>query len=179
MAKWQSLWVNAALATMAGKGAYGALSDGALAVEDGKIAWLGSMADLPGAPDELAVEVRDCGGQWITPGLIDCHTHLVFGGNRVKEFELRLEGASYEEIAKAGGGIRSTVSATRAESDDELFESGRERLERELARPVSLPEMRETAGLEEMVLLRRGRLSVQPVTPDEWKIIVALGKRKR
>ncbi|MDG2034704.1 MAG: imidazolonepropionase, partial [Rhodospirillales bacterium] len=114
MAQWQSLWINVNIATMTGgREAYGLQPTAALAVDDGKIAWLGPLADLPGRADDLAETVRDCDGQWMTPGLIDCHTHLVFGGNRVREFELRLKGASYEEISKAGGGIRSTVAATR------------------------------------------------------------------
>ena len=160
MAKWQSLWVNANLATMSGKGAYGTLQDSAIAVEDGKIAWLGSMSDLPGSSPELANTVHDCAGQWITPGLIDCHTHLLFGGNRVKEFELRLEGASYEEISKAGGGIRSTVAATRAESEDELFESGCERLDRLMSEGVTTVEIKSGYGLDtvsELKMLRVAR----------------------
>ena len=120
MSQWQSLWINSNIATMDDHGPpYGARKNAAIAVNNGKIAWLGSMEDLPGRAEELAETVEDCGGQWITPGLIDCHTHLVFGGNRVREFELRLEGASYEELAEAGGGIRSTVTATRKESESQ------------------------------------------------------------
>lgn len=119
---WDTLWLHANLATMAPGGApYGAIADGAVGVKDGRIVWVGARKDLPGAPDTLAREVEPCNGHWITPGLIDCHTHLVFAGDRAQEFELRLEGASYEEIARAGGGILSTVAATRAASVEQLY----------------------------------------------------------
>ena len=113
---WDDLWVNGRLATMAPNvgtpygarhGApYGAIESGALAVADGRIAWVGPQAALP---DGQARARHDLDGRWVTPGLIDCHTHLVHGGDRAREFELRLEGASYEELARAGGGILSTV----------------------------------------------------------------------
>src|SRR5918999_4846848 len=103
---WDQLWVDLRLATMAD--GYGAIEDGALAIEDGTIAWIGRRTDLP---HREARETREGGGRWMTPGLIDCHTHLVFGGERWREFELRLQGASYEEIARAGGGIVATVEA--------------------------------------------------------------------
>ena len=90
----------------------GVIERGVIAARDGRIAFAGSRSDFPSDAD--AAERIDCGGRWITPGLVDCHTHLVFGGNRAHEFELRLKGASYEEIARAGGGIVSTVAATRA-----------------------------------------------------------------
>ena len=112
MPTWDSLWTNVNLATMAaGDAPYGAIENGALAVEDGRIAWVGAAADLP---HRDAGEVVDGAGGWLTPGLIDCHTHLVFAGDRSGEFEQRLEGVSYEEIARAGGGIARTVAATRA-----------------------------------------------------------------
>jgi imidazolonepropionase len=126
---WDTLWLGANLATMTEGGApYGAVEDGAVAAKDGRIAWAGRAADLPGDPDKLAREVRRCAGAWITPGLVDCHTHLVFGGDRAREFEMRLQGKSYQEIARAGGGIVSTVAATRAASKDELIESALKRL---------------------------------------------------
>src|SRR5262245_54819388 len=119
---WDTLWVDANLATMAANGKpYGTIERGAIAAKDGRIAWVGYAADLPKPPDELAHDVRRCNNAWITPGLVDCHTHLVFGGDRAREFELRLQGASYEEIARAGGGIVSTVAATRAASKEELI----------------------------------------------------------
>jgi imidazolonepropionase len=103
MPTWDSLWTNVNLATMVGGGApYGAIEDGALAVKDGRIAWVGAASELP---HRDAGEMVDGAGGWLTPGLIDCHTHLVFAGDRSGEFEQRLKGVSYEEIARAGGGI--------------------------------------------------------------------------
>jgi imidazolonepropionase len=112
------VWSKARLATFAdralsGKGGMGVVEDGVVASVGGRIAYAGPAAD---APAFEAVETLDCEGRWITPGLIDPHTHLVFGGDRAHEFELRLAGASYEEIARAGGGIVSTMKATRAAS---------------------------------------------------------------
>ena len=92
---------------------YGAVEDGALAVSGGKLAWVGKREALPPNIESRAIEILDGEGGWVTPGLVDCHTHLVYGGSRAHEFELRLKGATYEEIARRGGGIRSTVSATR------------------------------------------------------------------
>ncbi len=106
---------------------YGEIENAALALSDGKIAWLGNIEQLP-QYDTENVEVIDAQGKWITPGLIDCHTHIVYGGNRANEFELRLKGASYEEIAQNGGGIVSTVKATREATEDELFASAYKRL---------------------------------------------------
>ncbi|MEO1613287.1 MAG: imidazolonepropionase, partial [Pseudomonadota bacterium] len=96
---------------------YGLREDAAIAVEGERIAWVGARCDAPGHID---AERRDMGGRLVTPALIDCHTHLVFGGNRAREFEMRLNGASYEEVARAGGGIISTMEATRAASEDDL-----------------------------------------------------------
>ena len=102
-ATWDSLWTNLRLATMVpGAAPYGAIEDGAIAIRDGRIAWIGRQRDLPAG---TARATHDGGGRWATPGLVDCHTHLVFGGDRAQEFELRLGGATYEEIARAGGGI--------------------------------------------------------------------------
>src|ERR1700741_4010197 len=112
----------------AGGAPYGAIESAALAVKDGRIAWLGPMAELPGEPRASAREVHNLAGRWVTPGLVDCHTHLVYGGDRAHEFELRLGGATYEEIARAGGGIRSTVAATRAASEDQLIAAADARL---------------------------------------------------
>jgi imidazolonepropionase len=119
---WDHLLLDCRLATMADNGtAYGAIENAALAWKDGVIAFAGPQSALPGKPAELATHVESAGKAWITPGLIDCHTHLVFAGNRAGEFELRLQGASYEEIARRGGGIVSTVSKTRAANEDDLF----------------------------------------------------------
>jgi imidazolonepropionase len=122
MPLWDHLLLNCRLATMADNGtAYGAIEHAALGWKDGVIAFAGPQSGLPGRPTDLAAQVESAGNAWITPGLIDCHTHLVFAGNRAEEFELRLNGASYEEIARRGGGIVSTVTKTRAASEDELF----------------------------------------------------------
>ena len=146
---WDSLWLDAHLATMAqGRAPYGAIEEGAVAAKDGRIAWVGKRADLPGEPASLAHDVRSAHGGWITPGLIDCHTHLVYGGDRVREFELRLQGASYEEIARSGGGIVSTVLATRAASRDELVESAAKRLSSLTREGVTTVEIKSGYGLD-------------------------------
>jgi len=121
MTNWDGLLLDCHLATMSGHSDYGIVEDAALAWKDGRIAWLGPRGDLPGEPRALAREVREGGGHWITPALIDCHTHLVFGGNRAVEAERRLQGATYEQIAREGGGIVSTVRATRALDDEGLL----------------------------------------------------------
>ena len=157
---WDSLWINARLATMAGSGgAYGALEDAALAVADGRIAWLGPMADLPGEPGACAPEINDASGNWVTPGLIDCHTHIVHGGDRAGEFEMRLEGASYEEIARAGGGIVATVQATREADEDALFESARARLGELRGGGVTTVEIKSGYGLDLETELRMLRVA--------------------
>jgi imidazolonepropionase len=146
---WDSLWLEARLATMTAGGApYGAIEEGVIAVSGDRIAWIGRRADLPGRPEALAEEIAHCGGCWITPGLVDCHTHLVHGGDRAHEFELRLGGATYEEIARAGGGIRSTVNATRAAGEDRLFDSARRRLADLLAEGVTTIEIKSGYGLD-------------------------------
>jgi imidazolonepropionase len=153
------IWHNARLATLApGADGLGIVEGGAVAAKDGRIAFVGAQADLP--TDTGAAERIDCEGRWITPGLIDCHTHLVFGGNRAHEFELRLKGASYEEIARAGGGIVSTVSATRAASEDELVRSALPRLDRLIAEGCTTVEIKSGYGLDldtETRMLRAAR----------------------
>ena len=126
MTDWDLLLTDARIATMLpGRTDYGVIPDGAIAVRDGSIAWLGDTGSRPaGTP----AETRSLGGQWVTPALIDCHTHLVFGGNRAAEFEERLRGVSYAEIARRGGGILATVRATRAAGHDELFAAALPRL---------------------------------------------------
>ena len=119
--RWDGLLVNARLVTLAGDAGYGVIEDGALGWHDGMIVFAGHRTDLPAPPASLADERVDAQGEWVTPGLIDCHTHVVFGGDRAGEFEQRLQGASYEDIARSGGGIVSTVRATRAASEDDLF----------------------------------------------------------
>ena len=145
--KFDTLFINANLATMDPNidAPYGAIENGALGVKDGRITWIGKMADLP---EYEADYVQDCKNQWMTPGLVDCHTHLVFGGNRAQEFELRLKGASYQEISEAGGGIVSTVKATRAMSTEELSESAAERLKNFTDEGVTTIEIKSGYGLD-------------------------------
>src|SRR5690606_38741755 len=116
MERLDGLIVGTSLATLDGDG-YGAIADGALGWRNGARAFVGARADLPGERARLAAEVVHADGGWITPGLVDCHTHVVFAGDRAGEFEQRLQGASYEAIARAGGGILSTVRAVRAASE--------------------------------------------------------------
>jgi imidazolonepropionase len=139
----QRVWVNAHLATMRDD-IMGIVEDGAIAAEDGRIAYVGPRAGLP----THAADVTDCRGAWILPGLIDCHTHMVFGGNRSGEFEARLAGASYEEIARAGGGILSTMRATRAASEEELVSAALPRLDGLLREGVTTVEVKSGYGLE-------------------------------
>jgi len=138
------LWRNANLATLSG-GDYGLLEHAALAMTDGHIVWVGLEKDLPAFK---AREEIDLAGRWVTPGLIDCHTHLVYAGNRAREFEQRLNGASYEEISKAGGGIVSTVTATRAASKEQLVEQSLRRLDQMLAEGVTTVEIKSGYGLD-------------------------------
>ncbi len=140
-----TLWRNARLVTLAGPSGWGLIDRGAIVVEGGAIAWAGVEADRPGAP-AIDVEV-DLGGALVTPGLVDCHTHLVYGGQRADEFEQRLEGATYEDIARAGGGIRSTVAATRAASDETLFASAKERALALMTEGVTTLEIKSGYGL--------------------------------
>ena len=141
------LWTNARLATMSPEVAapYGAIEDGVVASRDGRIVYAGFRAE---APAFEAGETIDCEGRWITPGLIDCHTHLVYGGDRAHEFELRLQGASYEEIARAGGGILSSVKATRAASEEALFASADRRLAELIREGVTTVEIKSGYGLD-------------------------------
>src|SRR5512133_2093712 len=165
---WDSIWVNAHLATMR-EGRYGAVRRAALAVHQGRIAWVGARADLPGEPAGLAREVHDCAGRWITPGLIDCHTHLVYAGSDVRGFELRSGGASEAEIAEAGGGIAAIVRATSDASEMELIQRASARLGRLLEEGVTTVEIKSGYGLDlagELRLLRLARLlgASAPVT---------------
>ena len=148
-----AVWLNAHLATMVS--GYGIIADGVIAVTDGRIAWVGPRSEWRGQ----AREEHDAGGAWITPGLIDCHTHLVYAGNRAQEFEQRLKGASYEDIARAGGGIVSTVKATRAASDEELLLLSRRRLTRWQAEGAAVIEVKSGYGLDRETELRMLRVA--------------------
>ena len=147
--KWDQIWVGANVATMSDSAApYGQLEDAAIAVKGERIAWLGSTREGLRRAAAQQLDAQDATGLWVTPGLIDCHTHLVYGGNRVAEFEQRLCGASYEEIARAGGGIQSTVRATRAATSKQLRESALKRLRRLMAEGVTTIEIKSGYGLE-------------------------------
>ena len=150
------VWRNARLATMAaGQVGLGVIEAGAIAAKGGRIAWVGEERDLPGDLD--APEIVDCAGRWITPGLIDCHTHLVFAGDRSDEFERRLAGESYADIARGGGGIASTVRATRAATEDVLVQSAVRRIDALLAEGVTTIEIKSGYGLETEAELRQLR----------------------
>ncbi len=141
---WDSLWTNVHLACMTD--GYGEIRDAAIAVKDGRIAWLGAQSELPAG--YAAVKIHDGKGCWLTPGLIDCHTHLVYAGNRSNEFEARLNGVAYEEIARQGGGINATVRATRAANEDELLAATLPRLHAMLAEGVTTLEIKSGYGLD-------------------------------
>ncbi|HUD31341.1 MAG TPA: imidazolonepropionase [Novosphingobium sp.] len=151
-----TIWKDARLATMIGDG-IGAVEHGVIAARDGVIVYAGTAQDAPAFEPDAVV---DCQGRWITPGLIDCHTHLIHGGDRAAEFEMRLDGASYEEIARAGGGIVSTMRATRAASEDELVASALPRLDALIAEGVTTVEVKSGYGLDretEIRMLRAAR----------------------
>jgi imidazolonepropionase len=146
--KGDSLWFNVNLATMIEGNPYGMVEDGALVVDGSKIAWLGKRVDLPEDYESRVEKNFDGQGGWITPGLVDCHTHLVYAGSRAREFELRLQGATYEEIARQGGGIRSTVAATREADENNLLEQSAPRLMALMQEGVTTVEIKSGYGLD-------------------------------
>ena len=154
-----TVWTNLDVATMSdGTRSYGAITNAAVAVRGGRIAWVGERRELP--PEFSAFETIDGQGRWMTPGLVDCHSHVVYAGNRSDEFEARLTGVSYEEIARRGGGIISTVRATRTASEDELLAASRRRVERLMADGVTTLEIKSGYGLSldsELKMLRVAR----------------------
>ncbi|MFT5114310.1 MAG: imidazolonepropionase [Parasphingorhabdus sp.] len=158
---WDCLWHNAELATMADDGSpFGLLKNSSVAVKDGRIVWIGNSDAIPQDALASCAEIIDCEQKLVTPGLIDCHTHLVYGGNRALEFEMRLNGASYEEISRAGGGIVSTVTATRSASEADLYSQALPRLQGLLAEGVTTIEIKSGYGLnvaDEMKMLRVAR----------------------
>ncbi|WP_425046388.1 imidazolonepropionase [Primorskyibacter sp. S87] len=156
------LLTNATLATMTGSDAYGLIEDGAIVLDADRIAWAGPAAELP--TQHAGRPVRDLGRRLVTPALIDCHTHIVAGGNRAREFEMRLQGASYEEIARAGGGIVSTVKATRAASEEDLLADALPRVDALLAEGTAVIEVKSGYGLDvetELRMLRAARRIVE------------------
>jgi imidazolonepropionase len=164
------LLTHATLATMtpdAGTGGYGLIRDAAVVIEGERIGWAGPMGDL--SPQHRVLPAHDCQGRLVTPGLIDCHTHAVFTGHRAEEFELRLKGASYAEIARAGGGILSTVMATRAASEEALLTATLPRIDQMIASGATTIEVKSGYGLtvaDELKMLRVARRISQhrPVT---------------
>lgn len=152
--RFDRIWHNARLATLrADRPDLGLIEDGVIAARGGRIIYAGAATDCPADAD--AIERTDCGGRWITPGLVDCHTHLVYGGDRAHEFELRLKGASYEEIARAGGGIVSTVAATRKASEAELVASALPRLDALIAEGATTVEIKSGYGLDTETEMRQ------------------------
>ncbi len=173
---WDRLLVDCNLATMdpAVPGAFGAIENGAIGIQDGRIVRAGRRTELAGFQ---AKSVEPLHGAWVTPGLVDCHTHLVFGGNRASEFEQRLEGATYEEIARAGGGIASTVKATRAATLDELVEASRPRLRALMQGGVTTVEIKSGYGLDietELKMLRAARALGENETVRIERTLLAL-----
>ena len=153
------LLTHATLATMTGDDAFGLLTDGAIAVQDGQIAWVGPSTDIPDRYRNW--HKQDYEGRLITPGFIDCHSHVVFGGHRAAEFEMRHNGASYEELARAGGGIASTVMATRNASEEALLDDALTRVDAMIAEGVTTLEIKSGYGLDretELRILRVARL---------------------
>jgi imidazolonepropionase len=145
---WNELLLGATLACCPeNEEGYGTVENGALAFKDGKIAWVGRADDLPGPPHSLAEKVTSVAGKLITPGLIDCHTHVVYGGNRSRDFSLRLHGATYQEIAKQGGGILSTARATASASFDELYSQSLQRVQKMMQHGVTTLEIKSGYGL--------------------------------
>jgi imidazolonepropionase len=158
--RFDRIFLDARLATLApGRPGLGVIERGALALSAGRIAFVGAMADLPAGWD--AAERLALDGRWITPGLIDCHTHLVHAGDRAHEFELRLAGASYQDIARAGGGIMSTVAATRAATEAALVDTALPRLDRLIAEGVTTIEIKSGYGLERDSELRMLRAAAK------------------
>lgn len=150
------LLTHASIATMVDD--YGLIEDGAVVAEGEHILWIGQTSELP--PQWRSLPAQDCGGRLLTPGLVDCHSHIVFGGHRAVEFEMRLNGASYEEVARAGGGILSTVTATRAASETELLASALARADLMIAAGATTIEVKSGYGLtveDELKMLRVAR----------------------
>ena len=138
---------------------YGEIANGGVAISGDRIKWVGAMSEFPSELREGAASILDAKGRWVTPGLIDCHTHLVFAGNRAREFEMRLQGASYEQIARGGGGIASTVRATRAATDEELFSAASKRLSTLESFGVTTVEVKSGYGLDVETELRMLRVA--------------------
>ncbi len=144
------LWRNASIATFHSGEPWGLIERGAMVTAGDAVVWVGALSDMPASVTESVANEHDLGGACVTPGLIDCHTHLVYAGSRAREFELRLQGVTYEEIARAGGGIRSTVAATRAATEDELLALAIPRARALMSEGVTTIEVKSGYGLSEM-----------------------------
>src|ERR1051325_7021049 len=173
---WDRLLVDCNIATMdpAVEGPFGAIENGAIGIQDGRIVRVGRRTELAGYQ---ARKVEPLHGAWVTPGLVDCHTHLVFAGNRAGEFEQRLQGASYEAIAAAGGGIAATVRATRAASLAALVEESRPRLRALMAGGVTTVEIKSGYGLDietELKMLKAARALEESETVRVERTLLAL-----
>lgn len=166
-----TIFTNATVATLNGKQPYGLIENGAIAVNEGKIQWVGRGGEIP--KNYVIYENHDVDGKLVTPALIDCHTHLVFGGNRAQEFEKRLLGVSYEEIARAGGGIVSTVSHTRATSQKELVNAALPRLDALIAEGVGTIEIKSGYGLDEETELKMLRAARELGTRRKIQIVTS------
>ena len=164
------LWLNVNLATMTENSPYGMIKDGAILVGGSEIVWVGKRGDLPADYESRVGKIYEGQGGWITPGLVDCHTHLVYAGSRAREFELRLQGATYEEIARQGGGIRSTVAATREADENVLLEQSAPRLEAMLQEGVTTVEIKSGYGLDLDTELRM--LKVARQLAEEYPVTV-------
>lgn len=162
---WDTLWTDIHVATadpalMSEKDGYGCIHNGAIGIENGRISWIGATRDLPNAPQNLARDIQSGNGLWVTPGLVDAHTHVIYAGDRSLEFAERLNGVSYADIARKGGGILSTVNATRNVSEDELFDVTARRVHRMIAEGTTTLEMKSGYGLtlqDELKQLRVAR----------------------
>src|SRR3990167_6681534 len=153
--KWDALWVNGLIATC--EQGYGLIKEAAIASLNGKIAWVGSVKDLKKPYEALAHQIYDVAGRCITPGFIDCHTHLIYAGNRANEFEMRLKGMSYEAISRIGCGIQSTVAATRSASEEILLNQALRHASALMASGVTTLEIKSGYGLDlvtELKILR-------------------------
>ena len=153
---YDTVFTNAHLATMQERCPYGTIPHGAIAVKDGCLAAVGPASTLPANSTDCVV---DLGGRWVTPGLIDCHTHIVYAGNRAHEFEMRLQGITHDEIVRSGGGIRSTMAATRATDEGELFDTAAPRIHRLLQEGVITLEIKSGYGLDDATERRMLRVA--------------------
>lgn len=156
---WDSLWINAVVATMGPGGPYGLIDNGAIGLDKGRIAWVGEAAALPGPPTTLARAIHDAARRVITPGLVDCHTHIVHAGHRRTDFEMRIAGATRADLAKVSGGVRGTVLQTRRASDEQIMAESAARISELIASGVTTMESKSGYGLDYETEIRILRIS--------------------